>query len=314
MAIQSQYGKAFEYACLSSLNNILKENQTILVQNSSALNFAHASYNVINVEIQDKMTKAATAAARVITRLEPYLEHPNGHEPLVLSIQADAAGMAGDVRDVIAIRQHGWKIGISCKHNHNAVKHPRISMKIDFGKLWFGKPCSREYFNEIAPIFIRLDELRKQGTKWSDIKNKVEEIYVPILTAFMRELKRLDLAYPDCIPSSFVSYLLGVNDFYKVIAIDHLQVTQIQAINLYGTLNQQSGKNKSLVRIPQLSLPTQFYHIDFLRETTIEVACDHGWTISLRLHSASTNVEPSLKFDVNLTGVPPTLYSQMEPW
>lgn len=64
---------------------------------------------------------------RIIKRLEPQLTEPNGNEPLFLSLQADAEGIKGDVRDVLCIRKkNGWEIGLSCKHNHHAVKHSRL--------------------------------------------------------------------------------------------------------------------------------------------------------------------------------------------
>lgn len=63
-------------------------------------------------------------------------------------------------------------------------------------------------------------------------------------------------------------------------------------------------------------MPTQFYHIDFKQDSdnTIEVVCDEGWQISMRIHSASSKVEPSLKFDVQLISFPSTVYAQTEPW
>ena len=63
-------------------------------------------------------------------------------------------------------------------------------------------------------------------------------------------------------------------------------------------------------------MPTQFYHIDFKKdsENTIEVVCDEGWQISMRIHNASSRVEPSLKFDVQLVSFPSSLYTQTEPW
>ena len=65
-----------------------------------------------------------------------------------------------------------------------------------------------------------------------------------------------------------------------------------------------------------LKMPSQFYHIDFKEgsNNTIEVVCDEGWQISMRLHNASSKVEPSLKFDVNLISLPSSAYTQLEPW
>ena len=36
-----------------------------------------------------------------------------------------------------------WEVGLSVKHNHDAAKHSRLSHRLDFGKEWFGSPCSR---------------------------------------------------------------------------------------------------------------------------------------------------------------------------
>ncbi len=63
-------------------------------------------------------------------------------------------------------------------------------------------------------------------------------------------------------------------------------------------------------------MPTQFYHIGFKpgSDNTIEVVCDEGWQISMRIESASSKVEPSLKFDVNLISLPSSVHTQIEPW
>ncbi|NMA66806.1 MAG: HaeIII family restriction endonuclease, partial [Clostridiaceae bacterium] len=183
MAIQSQYGKAFEYACLIAMRN-QSQDQHVHVSHTSSLLVAQEAFNVLPPSLQNDMLQAADAAARVIIRLEPYLQHPNGYDPLHLILQEDAAGITGDVRDLIAIRnQIGWQIGISCKHNHNAVKHSRLSRTIDFGDRWFGIPCSPQYFDTITPIFDELAELRDNGYLWSQIHNKEEAVYIPILEA-----------------------------------------------------------------------------------------------------------------------------------
>ena len=36
---------------------------------------------------------------------------------------------------------------------------------------------------------------------------------------------------------------------------------------------------------------------------------DEGWQFSFRIHNASTKVEPSLKFDVQIVGMPTTIIS-----
>ena len=113
-----------------------------------------------------------------------------------------------------------------------------------------------------------------------------------------------------------IRYLLGRNDFYKVITDDKSRTTRVEAINIAGTLNSSSGDEKAITKVPILKMPTQFYHIGFKpnSDNTVEVVCDEGWQISMRIHNASSRVEPSLKFDVQLISFPSSVYAQVEPW
>lgn len=317
MAIQTQKGKAFEYACLKALNDKLGEQQEVHIDNTEAYEAAKEFYSELALEAAEKMDSGAKAAVRIIRRLEPLLDNPADDTPLYLSIQEDAKGIAGDVRDVICIRKkNGWEIGLSCKHNHTAVKHSRLSQTIDFGRQWFEKGCSEEYFKEISPVFQRLLSYKSALTMWRDIEDKEKIAYRPLLDAFVKELKQLDKKYPEEIPRELVRYLLGRNDFYKVITNEPRKITTIQAYNLFGTLNQSSKKVKPIQKVHQLLLPTKFYDISYKKDSnnTVIVTCDRGWAFSFRIHNASSKVEASLKFDVQIAGMPPELHSQVEPW
>lgn len=320
--VQTKNGKAFEYACLKALNKNLSETQEISIEETEAFKTAKDKYDTAENALRSKLDKAAEAAVRVILRLEPQLLYPNNNVPLFLSIQTDAAGIGGDVRDVLCMRrQNQWEIGLSCKHNHHAVKHSRLSDTIDFGKEWFDIPCSQQYFSEVVPLFNELrtmrDEAKEQGSEalWSDIADKAERYYIPILQSFMDELKRLADAN-ESIPERLINYLIGRNDFYKVIADDTHQFTRVEAVNIAGTLNKISSGHTSMVNIARVHLPKRFYHIGFKpnSENTIEVICDEGWNVSMRIHNASSKVEPSLKFDVNLISTPNSIHTQNEPW
>lgn len=320
--IQTENGKAFEYACLLSLYNSLSEHEDVVIEDSVQMRTARSLYEGLSKELQRTLSNASNAAARVIIRLEPQLSFPQNNIPLFLSIQTDAQGIAGDVRDVLCIRrQNGWQIGLSCKHNHRAVKHSRLSGTIDFGYEWFGISCSKEYKKIIAPIFSELkwmrDKARDHGEvmKWADIPDKAERFYVPVLSAFLDELRNIASTH-EGIPKSLIRYLIGRYDFYKVITDDAHKITRVEAINIEGTLNRPSESHRSIVDVPRLRLPTRFYHMGFKPNSnnTIEVVCDEGWTISMRIHNASTEVEPSLKFDVNLLSLPSSIYAQVEPW
>ena len=309
LAGQTARGKAFEYACLQVLFDSLRNNQNITIEDTAAVSIARECYLRTPESVVKKMELAAQAAVSAILRLEPQFEHPHDNTPLFLSIQADMSGETGDVRDVLCVRkQNEWEIGFSCKHDHFAVKHSRLSNTIDFGSRWFSKPCSNLYFIEIAPLFAELRSLKAQGALWQELNNKEFRFYAPLLRAFVSELNRLDALYPDEIPPALITYLLGRNDFYKIIARNSTRTTEIQAFNLFGSLNRISGEVRPLFRIPQVKLPSRIFDVRFKENSsnTIIVTCDHGWAVSLRIHNASSIVEPSLKFDVTFPSLQKT--------
>ena len=322
---QTRLGKAFEYACIKALYDKYDDLQDVVLEITPQLHTAQHCFEV-SVAKQSNLMEAAQAAIRTIEALEPRLQYPDGDSPLVLSLQSDAAGVAGDVRDVMCIRRgSSWQFGLSCKHNHHAVKHSRLSDSIDFGSEWFNHPCSQIYFSEVTPKFQELREMRDSGketgtpAKWANLPDKAGDYYRPILQSFMDELSRLNKSHSD-VPETLIRYLIGRHDFYKVITDDPRRVTRVEAINIAGTLNKASKEQKPITRVPVLKLPKRFYHIGF-KETngkesnnTIHVVCDEGWEISMRLHNASSRIEPSLKFDVQLISFPSKLFAQTIAW
>lgn len=320
----TEYGKAYEYACLIAIKEHLssKTNTDITISVSDAYRTAKKAFEKAEREgLSDNLVSAANAAARVIIRLEPQLEYGNG--VLTLVIQTDAQGIAGDVRDVVCIRgTNGWEIGISCKHNHHAVKHSRLSSTIDFGKEWLGIPCSQKYFSNVVPIFNELRDMRASAIEngkpiplWNDIPDKAARFYIPVLNAFLEELRNLAASNP-AVPSKLIEYLLGRYDFYKVITDDRHRTTRVEAINIAGTLNRAANGHRSIVDVAKLKLPTRFYHIDFVpnSDNKVEIICDEGWALTMRIHNASSKIEPSLKFDVQLVSLPASIHAQVEPW
>jgi len=43
--------------------------------------------------------------------------------------------------------------------------------------------------------------------------------------------------------------------------------------------------------------------------TTLIVELNNDWTLSFRIHNASSRIEPSLKFDINLLKAPNSLFT-----
>jgi hypothetical protein len=203
--------------------------------------------------------------------IEPRLSNDIGKKDILqLEILSDDHGKSGDVRDVLAIRLlQKWEIGVSAKNNHKAVKHSRLSHLIDFGEKWLGVKVSKEYFETITPIFKNLENLRKESKatkKWNELGDYHTTVYVPILEAFIKELKNLNKKNKD-IPSKLVSYLIGNKDFYKVIKSKN--TVEIQAYNINGTLNLSFEKIEPKYKTPKVPLPTEIIDIN-LKKTVIQ--------------------------------------------
>lgn len=47
---------------------------------------------------------------------------------------------------------------------------------------------------------------------------------------------------------------------------------------------------------------------------TAEMSLNIGWSLSFRIHNASTIVEPSLKFDIHFLGVPANISTVNYMW
>ena len=100
--------------------------------------------------------------------------------------------------------------------------------------------------------------------------------------------------------------MLGIRDFYKVVAVDRMRLTEFQSFNLRGELNRDGKKSKATIVIPISELPDEIVAFKFKKHSsnTVELYLNNGWSLSFRIHNASTVVEPSLKFDIQFLGVP----------
>ncbi len=313
MSSQTINGKAFEYALLFEFYERIKNITSVSITENEPYSTAKGFFDGFNEAEQDTFRITASASINFLIDIEPRLSNGiNKDDVLILELVSDQAGQTGDVRDVLIIRSlQKWEIGISAKNNHRAVKHSRLSQRIDFGEKWLGIPCSKNYFEEIKPVFDMLTGLRAKDrtTKWISIENMHQVVYIPILDAFRKELLRLDKENPNIVAENLVQYLIGNKDFYKV--IKGKKKVEIQAYNLHGTLNLPFEKVKPKAKIPKLKLPTRLIEIVYQENstTTLLVSLNEGWQISFRIHNASSRVEPSLKFDINLVSAPHTLFT-----
>jgi len=313
--LSNNNGRAFEYIFINTLNSEIEKRRPSNIIKDKSYHAAENAWVATDENLRNDLFVSAKAGVSVIFSTEPMILENDG-SLLQLYIQPDERGQEGDVRDIIITRENiQWEIGLSLKHNHFAVKHCRLSNHIDFCNNWFGYNCTNNYWSDIKPIFDFLKRQQEINKKWEQLPTKETCVYKPLLEAFIKELNVQLQAHSD-VPTKMVEYLLGKFDFYKVISVDAHRLTEVQGFNLHGTLNKPSKNNAPKIVIPRSSLPKRFLYIGFYknRNNTVEICMDEGWHFTFRIHNASTFVEPSLKFDVQIIGIPTTIITINSSW
>ncbi|GAA8842584.1 hypothetical protein BTM161_14460 [Helicobacter pylori] len=299
-------GRAYEYAWCLALEQKLSVFKKVIVDKQNGFNACYRAYESLEKSLQERYLESAKQGVLLLLDCEPLLSEVIGssQNEITLSLQKDKLGEIGDVRDIL-IYFDRFCIGLSIKHNHDALKHSRLSKNLDFGGKWLGVGVSQNYKDTIKPLFERLENAKKEGMLWRDFPNKEQEIYAPLLQAFKKEVLRIDENKKNKVPQKMVEYLLGKYDFYKAILLEREQKTKLEAYHFHNTLNR-SVKNKPKRIIPLSKLPTRMIYFDFKPKSfnTLELVLDEGWSFSLRIHNASSRVEPSLKFDIKLLSKP----------
>ena len=308
-------GRAYEYIFLNSLFEVISKIREVSIEKNSSFMASKQAWETLSSQDKEIYKISALTGVSIILDLEPLIIEKN-NDVLNLKIQSDDEGKKGDVRDIVIMRGSiDWEIGLSLKHNHFAVKHSRLSKKLDFGKKWYDIPCSEEYWKKVKPIFDFLEGEKEKKTLWKEIVNKNEDVYFPLLEAFKTEI--LDQNRKNIkLLENMLKYLLGKFDFYKVISIDNKKVTRVQSYNLYGTLNQDGVHEKRKIEIPIIILPTRIVSLDFKPNslTTLELYLNNGWQFTFRIHNAEKEVKPSLKFDIQIVGIPTSIISIDSKW
>ena len=293
MSINVTNGKGNEWAVASRFSSVLE----VPIRQDSSAKVAEAAYLALPEHLRERFEISAKLAVEYIVNQESNNLKQN--LPLEVVLSGDSEGESGDVRDVLVFGE-SVIFGVSCKTNHDAYKHSRLSKKIDWVAKWGLDPagCSQIYKDAISPVFDQLAEVRTSSGSTALFRNMKDlhgDVYAPVLLAFEEELVRLfaEAAFPERLAGALVQYVVGNHDFYKVVT--RTSEVDVLAFNFNGSLN--SNKTK---------LPTKVLSVD--REEgsahSINVRFDRGYVFNFRIHNASSRVEPSLKFDVQAVGLP----------
>ena len=150
MISQTQSGKAFDYALISTLYEKISKIHQVHILNDNSFIIAKKSFESFEHKKCQEYCQSADAAIDHILELEPRLSDKSSNDEIIISLRSSAPDKAGDPRDIIiGNSEKDWQIGFSSKNENSAVRHPRLSHLIDFGQVWLGINCSTYYMAEI---------------------------------------------------------------------------------------------------------------------------------------------------------------------
>lgn len=326
---QNRNGKGFEYACLTAIENACKEAGVQIKQlQSTSLSHAKECFDSLDNQEQSKYDMAANAPISFLLDCEPNLNDADDPSILTIGLQSDSEGEGGDVRDVLLCRTNSkksivdWECGISCKHNHDATKHPRINFRPKakdlFKTSWAPSfSMSQEYFDACQQVYDLCKEYIAQGKKWSEVFTEetiAACVYNPINIGLIKSLELLKINKQFV--NEFFTYCMGTKDFYKIIMQDRDKLTRVTVFNFYKTLGAPSKNiKKSRFKLAALPFPTRIISVAHVSDSTFHVNFDEGWAFSFRLHNADSIMKVSgLKYDIRLIGVPLCTSNLVFPW
>ena len=216
---------------------------------------------------------------------------------------------SNDNRDIIiSIEEAGRKreIGISCRYNHYALKHPRIRKDPDFLNEWTEKEfkCSNSFIRNMKPIISEIEELASRFEVWKGVpKEEKENIYSDIIEYYVDELDKYTIKnatreMSGRMANALFKYVFGKTDFYQIIYDQNKAKVFVYPFNINGTLFGKSKKGLSPI------IPREVRAVARIRKNTFTI--DLGfWTVTMRIHNADSRITPtSLKFDVKLQAMP----------
>lgn len=235
-----------------------------------------AKYDALEAELQKRFEKAAD---RISAWLEKQFDGLEGE--YTVERLPDSAAVQGDVTD-IKVSRSGQNINLSIKHNHHALKHqrpPSTAQHCGYPKYSEQDVEFRERLDEILERFLsNAKKLKAEAEKFNELKvidgNFINsELYDPVCHHVADSINAL-CQTPDKVLSLF-NFIVGNDDYTKVI----VSANSIQLFKFSDLADPDSV-------VATVSSPN-YVALDF----------SNGWKINLRLHTASSRLGKSLKFD-----------------
>ncbi|MDM0740113.1 HaeIII family restriction endonuclease [Clostridium perfringens] len=273
MTASNTLGRAFEYALCkkidSNFTNITLTDRAVVEQSKDK-----RYYDALN---SDEKSKYDISTNRICSEwLNLKLIDSNIY---TLDRLPDSAGVNGDVTD-IRLESPNAIINISLKHNHNALKHPRLTRVPKWIDINTDNKYASDYKNIWDSFLSKANTLSSTATLFNELiaieDNFVfDNLYNPLCKLVSNYLTK-NIKTSSQVESLF-KFMVGKYDFYKI--IDNPDYVLIQDF-----IDLKMPKN---VKIEQTD------------KSYIKMTFNNGVILNLRIHTASSRISTkSVKFDV----------------
>jgi len=201
---------------------------------------------------------------------------------------SDNAAKKGDVTD-IRIKTNGTEINLSIKHNHSAFKHqrpPTTALRCGYARK---SPEDIEFRKEYARIvggFVsKSKKILPDAILFSDLGAISDgyikdNLYLPVCSLVAKSISKLCIS-PNNVQALF-DFLIGSKSFYKII--------------------DEDDKVK-ILDFTNVGIPKEV-DVRLRDKSYVDLYFSNGWNVGMRLHTASSKLGSSLKFDTQAISLP----------
>ncbi len=289
-SVSNDTGRALEYELTKQIVDLAANNKikVTLTQRAIANNIRDKIYlESLSKAFQDDFSKYSKAFISWIIKNQWF----SNAKTILIDRLPDSEGVESDVTDIRITIDGNTEKNISLKHNHNALKHPRISnlarqcgvtdiniakkYKTDYKKIW----------NDFMVRGLKLKQNSTQFCELKDIDNDFIDVnlYKPLIELVVNFINN-NLKNKNNL-KHFFTFLTGKVYFIAV---------------------KNEGDYIIIKHFENLNAPAS-YKIVYPYEnrlSTFFVEFDNGWKMTLRLHTASkeyiinNKVNSSVKLDV----------------
>lgn len=189
-----------------------------------------------------------------------------------------------DVTD-ICLTSRSWTVNLSLKHNHTALRHQRPGTTPKHCGFLQGSVEMQQFRQKYRVITQEFMQHIGQAKLFAELPSALIEqhLYTPVCNLVSQFIN----SHASTCTTQLFQYLVGDVNYYKIIVDTHARTLSIQ-------------------QFAEIQMPTNL--IATVNKQYVYLSFDNGWEISMRLHTASSQLKssPSLKFDTKALNNPLT--------